>query len=266
MAYYNRPSGGLRPDDYGGGGGRWDRDRFERVRAKSRGAEVRDSYRFVEDDRYNRRGSRVDIDIDESYDRRGPRGRVDVRERDRYEYDVDDYAPPRRRRPEFLDDDMVEVRERRLAPYAPRYERDEDLPYRPARPAYVRRQSSLDTMDRRPRPRYGDRDIEVDIQVRPPRDDYEERDFRSDDRRFEEDYRDVRIRRDRERSTYRMSSEKYREPEFSPPREVRGSRFTKRGRTRMPKRLVQKRAVVELGLPYEEDVSIMQIPYLVSLT
>jgi len=96
---------------------------------------------------------------------------------------------------------------------------------------------------------------------------YEEIDYR--DAEPDADYRDIWIKR--ERSTHRKapkseapksvrsesvksksSSSSFEEvsKEPSPVREV-----GKKGRTRMPKRLVHKKAVVQLGYPFEEEVS-----------
>lgn len=223
-------------DYYGRGSGeRWDRERFERMRARSRGPRGSDSVRIEEDDYYRRGPDRRDVrvEVDESRRRSGYY--------DPY-YD-DGYDPGRRApRPEYLDYDRYEVSGRELAPYRPRYE---EIPIRrPARPGMIRRQTSLDTFDRRAAPRYDldDRDISVNVNLQAP-----------DPPRLEvreEDYRDVRIRRERERDIYRRrrsSSSSFEEivvPEARP----------KRGKTRMPKRLVHLRAILDLGHPYDEEV------------
>jgi hypothetical protein len=41
------------------------------------------------------------------------------------------------------------------------------------------------------------------------------------------------------------------------------SEFPKRGKTRMPARLVSKRAIIDLGYPFEEEV---RTPYIISIT
>lgn len=151
----------------------------------------------------------------------------------------------------------------------------------PARPRFVRRQSSLDTFDRKPM-RY-DRE-----EWRPPSyvpyalpyrgggrgyDPYYE-DYRYRERDlspgWEEEYRDVRVRRKsrggrhrhrRERSLSVSSSSSSSSEGRRSSTTVRTSRTEKkvetllgrRGKTRMPKRLVHKQAIMDLGLPYEEE-------------
>ncbi|KAK5004285.1 hypothetical protein LTR28_009116 [Elasticomyces elasticus] len=163
---------------------------------------------------------------------------------------------------------------RELQPSAPR---------RPARPGMLRRQSSLDTFDRRPPPRYEREDYRLPANVpvplprrrSPPRprryreEDFEEiryRDVELEPR--DEDYRDVEIRRERsvrQRSipkstksdarsvttTTRSSSDSFEEISRSPSPE---RKKVKKGKTRMPKRLVKKEAIIELGYPFEEEV------------
>lgn len=153
----------------------------------------------------------------------------------------------------------------------------------PPRPTFIRRQSSLDTFDRRPMPRYGDREdhLQVVTVPTPPRR------RRSPPRReIERDYEEVRIIdpdvhvhhmhhdhmdddhfhhihhdhieypgdvRERERTTrsYRFRVED--EVPEAPP--------VRRGKTRMPRRLVEKTAIDMLGYPFEEEVnSIRTIP------
>jgi len=95
----------------------------------------------------------------------------------------------------------------------------------------------------------------------PPRrfeDDFE--DIRYEDRggrgRDREDYREVEVHREKSkmrrsksvaRSTRSSSISSF--EEIQPPRAT----FGKKGRTRMPKRLVKKQAVIELGYPFEEE-------------
>lgn len=257
---------------------RWDRDRFERVRARSRGAPVaeRESIRFDERD-YG--GGRKDISFSDRFDER-PRRRTD--------YYEDDYMPPRRSRPEYLDrDPYQETAGREVAPWRHRYEAPVyDSPAPARRPGNIRRQSSWDAHDR-PRARYddrGERDLDVSVRINsPPRaPDYPPRApdyppprehryaYPDDD---EEDYRDVRIRREREifrRSASRparrresdvsievddsISHTSVREPS-PPPKKI------KRGRTKMPKRLVHKKAIVDLGFDFveEEDFYMVQV-------
>lgn len=224
-------------DDYANA--RWDRSRFERERARSR----------VPDFDYGPPPTRT---------------RDDFIEVDRYR--EDDYYRPRRSRPEFLDRDYNDTTSREIAPYKDRWEPER----RPARPSYQRRQSSWDAYDRRPLPRYGDRDAELDVQIRvnsPPDPRYEQPRRRYQPEQRDEEYRDVRIVRERERSVYRRRSDsRDRRPASSEESETvvseeeeevivekKKEKKIKRGKTRMPKRLVHKRAIIDLGYPYEEE-------------
>ena len=272
---------------------RWDRDRFER--ARSRGA-TEERFRFEEDDRHGpksagRRELDISVDINRGTpeperERLHPRRRFE--ERDRF-IEEDRYGPPpRRSRPDFLEEPIPpELSNRALAPYRRKsiHEREYQAPARaPPRPGLIRRQSSLDTFDRRPLPRYhGDLDpppgrgVPVPAPVPPARryfpeprgrfreDDFEEIEYRDTEPRWrEEDYRDIRIRRERSRvrrparsvvSSKRSSSSSSFEEvsrQSSPPATPQ---VGKRGRTKMPKRLVKKEALEELNYPFDEEVS-----------
>jgi len=244
---------------------RWDRDRFDRVRARSRGPpRAYDSYRYEESDRVSAHGGeRRQISVDERVDRRdGSRFEED----DRY-VEEERYRPARRPRPEYLDEGEERYRGagRELQPYPVRREyveaeyaeRPAPAPRRAARPGLARRQSSLDTFDRRPVPRYDEREIDVKIKIDgpPSRRSKEERPRVPEVTELrEEDYRDVRIRREKSavrrepRLQERISRETIRVQEG--PVRSRG----KKGRTRMPKRLVHKSALNELGHTYVEEV------------
>lgn len=262
-------------DDYGyraggGGGERWDRDRFERMRTKSRGGyQERDSFKFEEDDYSRRRGGPVDrrdikLEVDESRTRRGS-GRD---YNDRYALDDERYEAPRRARPDYLQEDRYkQTSGRELAAYRQppsrqdRYvERDYyDVPdKKPKRPQFIRRQTSLDFDDRRQRTRYGDedeQDVNVTVNLRapdppsrpePPRYDYDE-----------QDYRDVAIFRERDRSIYRRRRSKSRSSSSEEEIVVekpRRKKKEKKAHTVFPKRLANLRAILEFGHPYEEDV------------
>lgn len=279
-------------DDYGsrGGGQRWDRDRFERTRARSRGPPGgSESFRFEERDSYGPRGGRRDLAFDDRYETRGGRGGRFV-ERDTF-VEEDRYRSPQKSRPGFLDEDRYRTSGRELAPYKNRYEEPEP----PRRPIFGRRQSSWDAHDRRPIPRYDDRghgrddrggehdDLKVSVRIGdspPSRGGYEE--SRYDDRRYEddnryyqpepdrrdfEDYRDARIIREREVQIDRKLPRGYRDDDDRDryddrdrdryedrergPRRPPGM---KKGKTRMPKRLVHRRAITDLGYPFEEEV------------
>ena len=125
-------------EDYRGGN-RWDRDRFERVRAKSRPRE-RESFGFSEHDRYGPRGTTRDFHFDDRFDRRGSRGGWE--ERDRFVED-ERFTSPRRSKFEFKDDERYRSG-KEVAPFMDRFDRG------PARPGVIRRQSSWDGFDRRP--------------------------------------------------------------------------------------------------------------------
>jgi hypothetical protein len=243
---------------------RWDREKFERYR--SRGPYERDDFRYDERDRFGPRGSLHDVVAEDRFDRRGPRGRYD--EDVRY-FEEDRYAPGRRRM-DFIDDPMpAEVANRALAPYRKR-EYAEAPVRRPSRPTIIRRQSSLDTFDRRPLPRYGDEyrlpsDVPVPLPIRRPRspprryrDNYEEisyRDLPSRGREYDE-YRDIRIKRERRSRSRAAASVRSSSSSSSSFEEITAPeppKIGKRGKTRMPKRLVHKKVIVEMGLPFEEE-------------
>ncbi|KAJ4291853.1 hypothetical protein N0V90_009749 [Kalmusia sp. IMI 367209] len=264
------------------GGERWDRDRFERMTRRGGGPrEVKDDLRFSEHDRFP--GGHRDIEIRDNYERRGPR----VMERELFR--EDERFDRRRRNDIFEEPTPSEVANRALAPYRRKsvVERDIDIGIerertrRPARPQYIRRQSSLDTFDRRPLPRYGDleRDewrppanVPIPLPIRerrrsPPR--YREEEF-EDDRFSERDRpsrKSDRVEEYREVEVHRAKSRRRRSPSHSVARSVARSSstssfeeiklaradFGKKGKTRLPKRLCKVEAVVELGYPYIEE-------------
>lgn len=288
------------PPFRGGGGQRWDRERFERMRGgrgggppsglgSSRGGDEHDHYRFQERDRFP--GGRRDIDFHEDIDRRGPR----VMERERFhEEDRFDRSGPSRRRTElFHDPSPSEIANTALAPYRRKsvVEKDIDISVRrPARPQAIRRQSSLDTFDRRPLKRYDEYDREewrpptnvpIPLPIRrrsPPRrsfhpdDDFEEIRYREFEREREprgrdfEEFREVEVkreksrrRRSRSRAARSIAATSVRSSSTSSFETVEVPASTqnvigKKGKTRMPKRLVKKQAVIELGYPFEEEV------------
>ena len=146
------------------------------------------------------------------------------------------------------------------------------------RPTFIRRQSSLDTFDRKPMPRYGDRArfeppevIPVPLPRRrrsPPR--YMERDYEEIRVAEPEYYGDEEFRgyTEREVSTVRRrrAPSEVREREvFEEREEIKEEiieeekpEYPKRGKTKMPMRLINKRAIIELGYPFEEEVSSVQ--------
>ena len=134
----------------------------------------------------------------------------------------------------------------------------------------IRRQSSLDTFDRKPMPRYGPPRPRSPPEVMampgpgrrrrpsPPR--YYERDY--DDIRIAEPdrYGDENFRgwKEREIETIRRrrrdSTPEYRESEHEEIEEVIEEKpFPRKGRTKMSSRLVNKRAIIDIGYPFEED-------------
>ena len=208
---------------YGGGGGRgyddglaygnlpqrWDRDRFERF-----GGGGPPPRSFEEDYRYTERDrpGRQDIAVQDRIEASGPRGTYE--ERDRY-VEHDRFAPGgRRRRTDrelFGDQDPREVANMALTPYRRKSVTREDYDLNqqrspPPRPGLMRRQSSLDTFDRRPIPRYEREEHRIPVYTAAPvpyrgppggygpQDDYYE-----DRRRYDppEEYREVEIQRSR---------------------------------------------------------------------
>ncbi|KAK4888948.1 hypothetical protein LTR27_012228 [Elasticomyces elasticus] len=299
---------------------RWDRDRFERF-GSGRPApgpppaqHFEEEYRYTERDRPGRR----DVAVAERIDERNGPGGLSYHERDRY-VEEDRFAPPasagrpRRRtdRELFGDVDPREIAEMALQPYRRKHEDDFEIerqraPVAAPRPGLLRRQSSLDTFDRRPsaaagRSVYGEEEVvrrlpayqPVPLPIRRHEDIYEEEEARY---RAPVDYREVEIQR--ERSVHRrrggggddMKSSKA--PSEAPTRKTRSTRAKsvttrrtspssessesfsevekaesiresiaetrrgfKKGKTRMPKRLVRSEAIQDLGYPYDEEES-----------
>lgn len=271
------------------GGQRWDSERFAVERDRAR-------YGSGERERFEERDTRVTRDgfggrtrersVDEIYERRGPRGYEDDRYERRTYYD--DEPRLERERPVGRERNITIEKEREREVYSP------SPPRRPfTRPAFLRRQSSLDTFDRKPLTRYVEREeyatsprYREDIRVPPltpiplPR----SRGL-PPPRRYERDYEEIEIAEPDfyGDDQYRGYPERVREREIirtkrrSRSRESRGSRshkssvrsasssssdttvvsvrneFPKKGKTRMPARLVNKRAIADLGYPFEEE-------------
>lgn len=276
------------PTSNRGGGQRWDRDRFERMsggRGGGGGRRSQDDFFFHEQDR----GGRRELDIHAEFDRRGP----PVKERDRYR--EDDRYYDRRSRYDLQEPTASEVANQALAPYRRKsvVERDYDIEIdthrsrRPARPQYHRRQSSLDTYDRRPGPRYGDVYMERDVYrapanvpiplpIRerhhsPPRyrdevyeeDRYVERERPSRQPERVEEYREVEVhraksrrRRSPSRSTVVQSVAASSSTSSFEEVKLARAEWGKKGKTRLPKRLCKVQAVIDLQYPYEEEVSL----------
>jgi len=298
------------------GGERWDSERFavERDRVRSGGGREREELFEERDSRFlgPPRGPRTrERSADEIYERerRGPRGFED----DRYEKRVvyDDEPRFERERPIGRErgPSITVEKEREREVY-----RDDPPARAPARPAFLRRQSSLDTFDRKPLTRYVERDnreeygpparyredarvgalIPVPLprsRALPPprryeRDDYDEieiaePDFYGDEyyRRYPERIREREIIRTKRRSRSR-ESRRSRSHRGSVRSSSHGSssssesattisvkaEFPKKGKTRMPAKLVSKRAIIDLGYPFEEEVRNMTVSPLQLLT
>ncbi|KAK1977036.1 hypothetical protein LZ30DRAFT_278240 [Colletotrichum cereale] len=309
---------------------RWDRDRFAYERERDRGYPddraprypddrvpprfPEERSRFEERDDYHSPPRRGRDHSDERFDRgpydRGHRGGFDEDiVRDRRYVEEDRYGP---RRGEPLDREF----DRRLFfEKEPLPEREIPVPIPVRRPTMVRRQSSLDTFDRRPlrfyeREEYPPPARREDVRPRDPRDDYRappyvpiplprtrqlgpapsqrydeiqiaepgyygDEEFRGMPERVKE--REVvttRRRRDRSReskvsrstrksshrssshrSSSRSSSTSSRTTSTSSSKSATTIRsaYPKKGKTRIPARLVSKRALIDLGYPFIEE-------------
>ncbi|KAG8630384.1 hypothetical protein KVT40_002003 [Elsinoe batatas] len=262
MSRYRRSTNDLDADlaygaDYSPSSNRWDRERFERVRVQERERE--------------QRPARVDV-ID---DRRG-----------RYERDYDP-APPQRfssrvRREIYEDDYAREANDRALLPYRRKEEVDRDVIIDierrretappPARPGLLRRQSSLDTFDRRPQRHYDRQDYRgalEPIRREPPPRRLEE--YRQDihyhqdtplERRDVEIYREREIRKSRGRAKSDVKSVASSRTSTTRTSDSSSSRTTspspvrlpgKKGHTKLPKAKFAKSAVARFGVPYDDE-------------
>ena len=294
----------------GGGGERWDRDRLEsynRVRPGGGGQPPpppppldRDPFDDRDRDRDRDREYYPRAEQRESSPpprRERERERVIYAERDRYEI-------PSRPRYRYEDEPAGDVRNASAMVPRPRAEQDDERreidieirrreynrgrtspsqsppPARAAappsrafeRPKFVRRQSSLDTYDRKPMPKYGDvaRVREETLMVvpvarrrsppryrSPPRfDEYEE--MRMDGRDRERDFVEYRERDfERVRSGGSRGGAEY---EIEEREEIIEETVTKnlpkRGKTKMPIRLVNTEVLIRLDYPFEQQVSV----------
>lgn len=281
-------------------GERWDRDRFMSERARD------DRSRF-DDDRSYMRGGRGREHSDERFDRRTNRSFDEddvVRDR-RYYGEEPRYMPQREREapPPFARRGVLEKERER--DYFPRRESP------PRRPGFLRRQSSLDTFDRRPSRlfrepeeyppparredirrgsrdeyrappytpiplpktrglppprRYPDQGFYDDIKVAEP-DFYGDDDFRP----YPERVREKEVTKSRSRRA--VSRGRSRDSRSTHTRSVRSSsygssssrsssssggttvrsEYPKKGKTRIPAKLVSKRALIDLGYPFFEE-------------
>jgi hypothetical protein len=290
-------------------GERWDRaerDRYpyERERERDR----------PEDDKYYMRGGRGRDHSDEPFDRaRYNRSYDDDYIQERRYYDEEPRYPQRRDRerdhtPEFLYERERERDSRRPPAHVMEKERERERdPYAEppsrARPTFLRRQSSLDTFDRRPmrnfyepreeypaparrediyrddyRQPYAPAPLPKTRQLPPPRRHgeryYDDIDIAEPDRYGDDEYRPahgrthekelIRSRKRRDsagshttrshthRSSSRTSTTTSRSSSSSGGTTIR-SEYPKKGKTRIPARLVSKRALIALEYPFHEE-------------
>ncbi|KAL5361061.1 hypothetical protein BJX96DRAFT_151338 [Aspergillus floccosus] len=234
---YRRSTGALdsEPD-------RWDAERFSRERRDrlhSRGPPVLDRPRRVDDDRFEFRL-----------------------------HETERYGPPARRPDREYEDDHL------LHPSGPLVHRPRaESPLPPPRPRLLRRQSSLDTFDRIPSRKldeYYYRDHVPRRPVSPPprrrrsfrrsreSDFYEEIRIADPDIYGDEEFRHFRERahvpRDRPRRPSHVRERVVEEVEIEKP-------YPRKGKTRMPRKLVHTHAIREFGYPFEEegDMVIIQL-------
>ncbi|KAL4897932.1 hypothetical protein BDV59DRAFT_190704 [Aspergillus ambiguus] len=223
---------------------RWDADRFSRERRDrlhSRGPPVLERPRRVEDDRFEFRL-----------------------------HETDRYGPPARRPDREYEDDHL------LHPSGPLVHRPraESPPPPPLRPRLLRRQSSLDTFDRIPSRKLDEYYYRGDYVPRRPRSPpprrrrsfrrSRESDFYEDIRIADPDvYGDEELRHFRDHA--RVPRDRLRRPSHVRERVVDeveiGKPYPRKGKTRMPRKLVHTHAVREFGYPYEEegDMVIIQV-------
>lgn len=289
----------------------WDRERFLYERDRDRYGDER--VRYEEEDRYARPSRHRGDSVDDRYERRTSRPHDDeivIRDSRRVYYDDE---PPRSARhrspPPELERERERERERRVVIERERFRSPARSPSPPARPAFLRRQSSLDTFDRRPKfmekeERYGPPARREDFRPRPyepiplprtralppprrfaDREYYDEIRVSDPDYYGDEEYRSY-PERVREREVVRT-----RKRDHSPATTVRSGRsrshktstvrshsrtssgtstssasssggttvtvkseYPKKGKTRIPARLVSKRALIDLGYPFIEEV------------
>ena len=249
--------------DYGGGGERWNAERFNRERG---GRQVIERDRFEEHERYIPPRRKAPVEEFHSPPPRVARG-------DRFEerdhiFEEERFGPPARRsvgrQQRYYEEEDIDSFEgspgREPEPLGRRgYE-----PRRaPLRPGIIRRQSSLDTFDRKPLPRYPREPPEIIAMPAPGR-------RRRSPPRYERDFEEIRIaepdyygdeefRGYKEREVSTIRRRRGGEPEFEEREESfeveEEEPFPRKGKTRMPGKLVNKRAIIELGYPFEEEVS-----------
>ena len=270
---------------------RWNPERFERERG-GRQTQTVERDHYEERDSYSNNGyRRRESSVDDSYRRSSGPGKNSV-EDDRYYNREERYGPPApvprrdpyagRERGYREEERDVEIDSYERGPGRSEretYFREDDRRVsggraapRPPRPGQlIRRQSSLDTFDRKPvRQRYGpQRQRSPEIipmrgprQYSPPR--RRERDFEDDitvadydrygDRNFhgwkEREIETIRRRR-RDSSPQFEERDSFREERIEERHEDKA--YPRKGKTKMSARLVNKRAIIDMGYPFEED-------------
>jgi hypothetical protein len=272
--------GGVQPE-------RWDRSRFD---AHTRGGpQLVERDRFEEHDYYEPQPQRErQRDRSADYYRDRPRYHEHdtfFEERDRFSQPMPFRQAPRPAPSRFYEEERDPYEGAMVPTRRPRdreieidiHERDRfEAPAPPSRPRFLRRQSSLDTFDRRPMPRPYDQVREETILIpapprrrspprfqSPPR--YEERrefeDIRvaEPERYGDEEFRGYREREiERVRTKRRKSNETIVEEDRTVIEETT-KEYPRRGKTRMPLRLVDRLAVIKLGYAYEEEVCYMPV-------
>lgn len=262
--------------DYGGGGERWNMERFNRERD---GRQVVERDRFEEHERYAPPRPSGRETVPEEF-HSPPRFAHAERfeERDRF-FEGERFGPPARRsggrQQRYYEEEDIDTFDsspnRGPEPFG---RRDYETRRAPPRPGLIRRQSSLDTFDRKPLPRYPREPPEIIAMPAPGR-------RRRSPPRYERDFEEIRIAepdyygdeefrgyKEREVSTVRRRRGGGAELEFEE-RETfeveQEEPFPRKGKTRMPGRLVNKRAIIELGYPFEEEVSYAVVNIIVKL-
>jgi hypothetical protein len=263
---------------------RWDTERFVREREREREIRVAPAPvapvldRPAYDPGYSpRRAPAYEQERYYEEDRYGPRGSTERR----YFEETDYYNDPR-------------ARGGQMVPYVREPERPARIDPMPPRPGILRRQSSLDTFDRRPARRYDDYDDPYRrapppvtrelIPVRapspsrryPPTRAYEDRYYddvrvQDPDRYGDDGFREYRERewvrtrrndspspedRERDRDRHTVIGEQILEEKMRETVIEEEKPYPRRGKTRMPKRLVHTKVLFDLGYPYYEEVSL----------
>ena len=253
-----------RYEDYGGSGERWNTERFNRERD---GRQVIERDRFEEHERYlpPRAGGREGAA--QGFHSPPPRATRAERfeERDRF-FEEERFGPPAQkpagRQQRYYEEEDIDIFDDNASRGPePLGRKGYEARRNPPRPGIIRRQSSLDTFDRRPLPRYPREPPEIIPMPGPGR-------YRRSPPRYERDFEEIRIaepdyygdddfRRYKEREVSTVRRRRGAEPEFEEREsfEVEEEEpFPRKGKTRMPAKLVNKRAIIELGYPFEEEV------------